>query len=121
LQKAETRFPRSARLLTPADYSRVFEQATKSTDDCFTVLCRASEKGQSRLGLAIAKKSVKRAVDRNLIKRIIRESFRHHQTELKGLDFVVMARRGLAVEDRARLRTSLDKHWARVAKRCRNT
>jgi len=43
-----------------------------------------------RLGLSIAKKILKRAVDRNKFKRLAREVFRLNQTQLPNKDFVVM-------------------------------
>ena len=70
---------------------------------------------QGRLGMAIAKKNLKRAVDRNLVKRVIRESYRLQQETLAGIDIVVMSRRGLPLHDKQRLRASLDRHWKRVA------
>lgn len=66
--------------------------------------------------MAIAKKNIKRAVDRNLVKRVIRESFRHQRNRLKGIDTVVLSRRGLPLHDKKRLRESLDRLWQRVAR-----
>ena len=43
----------------------------------------------------IGKKNVKLAVQRNRLKRLIRESFRHNQETLAGWDIVVIARKGL--------------------------
>ncbi len=48
-----------------------------------------------RLGLVIGKESVKLSVERNRLKRLIRDSFRLHQELLAGLDIVVVARKGL--------------------------
>jgi len=45
----------------------------------------------ARLGLALSKRQLKRAVDRNRIKRLIREVFRHRRNRLKGIDLVIMA------------------------------
>ena len=42
-----------------------------------------------RLGLVVAKKVLPRAVDRNRVKRVLREAFRLGQWELGGLDVVV--------------------------------
>jgi len=106
-------FPRSHRLLKGADYSRVFQQAHKASDKWFTILARCNDGGSARLGLAVAKKQLNRAVDRNRLKRLIRESFRHHQSELQGLDLVVLVRSGCLQQDNASLFVSLDKLWAK--------
>ena len=57
-----------------------------------------------RLGLVIAKKNVRLAVQRNRIKRLLRESFRAHHGS-QGIDIVVLARRGLDNIDNPELRT----------------
>ena len=93
----------------------MFGNAKRSSDSCFTVLYAASAAGQPRLGLAIAKKSVPRAVDRNRIKRIIREHFRLNSRELPALDLVIMARRDTATSPNTRLRQSLARHWQKVS------
>lgn len=69
-----------------------------------------------RLGLIISKKSIKRAVDRNRIKRTIRESFRLCQSRLNGLDVVIMSRAGLGELSGPELRAVLDKHWDALAR-----
>jgi ribonuclease P protein component len=50
-----------------------------------------------RLGMIVPKKIIATAVGRNRVKRLIREAFRHHQSELAGLD-VVARIRSIAVE-----------------------
>jgi len=47
-----------------------------------------------RLGIVVGKRAVRRAVDRNRLKRAIRESFRHEQHRLPSLDIVVQAMPG---------------------------
>lgn len=42
-----------------------------------------------RLGLVVGKKQLKRAVDRNRVKRIVREQFRLHRAELPACDLIV--------------------------------
>ena len=69
-----------------------------------------------RLGLAIAKKRAKRAVDRNRIKRIARESFRHHREQLMGYDAVVMNKDRAASASAIELRQSLDTLWLELIK-----
>lgn len=114
----DARFLRRAKLSTKADFQNVFAQPVKSGDSYFTVLARPNKLGFPRLGLAISRKSAKSAVIRNRIKRIIRESFRHHQSQLNGIDIVVIGRLNLTDCDNATLFNSLQRHWARLVKQC---
>lgn len=91
----------------------------KSSDSRLTVLARANGIGNARLGLAISKRNVRLACDRNRIKRLVRESFRLHQCELAGLDFVVMARTAAIHTDHETLFRSLHRHWAYLVKQCK--
>jgi len=118
VDQKSTSFPSTLRLLGPAEFKCVFAKPERSSDKYFTVLATPSNLTHPRLGLAIAKKSVKRAVDRNRIKRSARESFRLLQHDISSLDFVVMARREAAVESSKVLQASLDKHWLKLVKRC---
>ena len=79
------------------------------------MLVRGNDFGIARLGLAVAKKRVRRAVARNRIKRLVRESFRHHGEVLRGLDVVVLCRfNGVAPGEE--LRRSLARHWQRLGR-----
>ena len=62
----------------------------------------------------MAKKHLRRATSRNRIKRLIRESFRHHQQELRGLDIVVLVKPGLDAVDNRTLLDALERHWKRL-------
>ncbi|MBK5930453.1 ribonuclease P protein component [Halochromatium salexigens] len=116
-------FPRSARLLDSRCYDRVFADARRSADRYFTILARTTD-GHSadeslsaaRLGLAISKRSAPRAVARNRIKRVIRESFRHARADLPNADLVVLCRRAAVDADNATLRASLAMHWQEIAR-----
>lgn len=113
-------FSRKHRLLTSAEFAHVFSEATRSSDRFFTVLGRRADHASdvSRLGLAIAKKQLRRAVDRNRVKRIVRESFRTVviPDSRIPLDYVVMARSTILQADNARLRDSLLGHFGRIQK-----
>ena len=82
------------------------------------MLARPTDLVFPRLGLAIPRKVARSAVARNRLKRIVRESFRHHQGELGGLDIVVMGRVGLVEPDNAVLAAALERHWRRFARSC---
>ena len=111
-------FKPCARLLKPAEFSRVFKKAIRSSDRMLTILAAPNELGYPRLGLAIAKKNAKRAVDRNKIKRIIRESFRQNQKRLPAIDLVILAKPQTKSAMNPELFASLEQHWARLIKQC---
>jgi len=64
-----------------------------------------------RLGVAIAKRYAKRSVDRNWVKRVVREAFRVHCVKYHPADFLVSLRGPLGTckrpEERAVLRTDI--------------
>ena len=113
-----TRFSRNARLTRPAEFQRVFSQPIKCNSQLFTFLATANGQERARLGLAVSKKNIRRAYARNRIKRIIRESFRLTQSSIKGLDIVVLARKGADEVPRDTLRQMLDKQWQSLAVKC---
>jgi ribonuclease P protein component len=117
-QTGET-FPRSARLTKAADYAPVFKHNFRVSDDCLTLLATHGKTGRARLGLAISKKQVKRAVDRNRIKRLVRESFRRRK-QLPPCDAVVMVRGKILGLDNSALNLRLHKLWDRVIQKCAN-
>jgi ribonuclease P protein component len=110
------RFTKNNRLLDAAAFGRVFDQATRSRDRLFTVLCRRNKQSIGRLGLAISKKHCRKATARNRIKRIIRESFRQQQERLTGLDVVVINQPGATGATSREINDSLDRHWRRCSK-----
>ena len=81
-------FSRELRLLTPTQFKNVFEQPFRASTPEITILARKNNLEHPRLGLTVAKKHLKRAHDRNRIKRLVRESFRLSQHNLPSCDFV---------------------------------
>ena len=113
-ERESQRFPRSARLLDTNCYQAIFADSVKTADAFFTVLARSDGNFRGRLGLAISKRCARKAVDRNRLKRIVRESFRLHQNRLAGTDVVVLCRRGSINASNQRLFVSLADHWQQV-------
>ncbi|MBE0400384.1 MULTISPECIES: ribonuclease P protein component [Halomonas] len=108
-------FPRQLRLLNAGDFSHVFEQADlKVHGKGMMALVRFSTRGYPRLGLIVSKKNVKRAVDRNRFKRLVRESVRLRQDHLPSVDIVVLARRGVQDIDNDTLHRQLYGMWKRL-------
>lgn len=105
-------FGTELRLRCAADYKGVFDGALfKVHQPHFLFLAKFSEQPNSRLGLVVAKKKVRRAHERNRIKRLARESFRLNQHEIEMLDIVVMPKMGIDQVSNAELHQQLQFAW----------
>ena len=113
-------FSQELRLLKAKDFSFVFENPVRLGNRAFTVLARKNDRSHPRLGMAIAKKHVKLAVARNLIKRKVRESFRIRQHQLPAFDFVVMVKRSINEMEKQEIDSALQHIWRKARKLCEN-
>lgn len=118
LRSNSGRFERSARLLRPQEFKRVFEQPQRLSSRNLMVYARANGIGYARLGLAISKKAVPRAVDRNRIKRIARASFRLSTLRSRSWDIIVMCRNGGVLVDNPETHRALAEMWRRLEGKC---
>jgi ribonuclease P protein component len=111
-------FGKSSRLLNAADYGAVFDDV-KWKVSSKEILCLSRNNGldRPRLGLVIAKKNIRLAVQRNRVKRIIRESFRLHQHQLPAIDMILLARAGLGEFSNTQLHDEISKIWIRLIKK----
>lgn len=113
-------YPRELRLLTPAHFQQVFQQPpVKAVSKHLTLLAQPNEFSHPRLGITVSKRNARLAVQRNQIKRIIRESFRLKQHNLPGFDIIVIAKPGVTELDKTALRDLSDYLWRKLGKRCK--
>lgn len=110
-------FPRSSRLLKKPNYDFVFKAALRIGSYYFTILYRNNTLTYPRLGLIVAKKTAKRAHDRNRFKRIARESFRSAQHQLPPLDIIVLSKGKIDIAERQSLHTDFENTWKKIQKR----
>lgn len=96
------------------DYDRVFEQANKIATSDFTFLYRDNEVGHARLGLALSKKVIAKAHDRNRIKRLIRETFRL-KNNLPAVDIIILARPAVKHAVHSSLIAKLERTWDKMS------
>nr|WP_274600781.1 ribonuclease P protein component [Ectothiorhodospira shaposhnikovii] len=111
-------FPRHVRLLQASDYHRVFRDAHRVSQPPFTGLWALSPTAGPRLGMAVAKKNVRQATQRNRIKRLIRESFRRHRSGMAPMDMVIMCKPGAQHFNNADLHQALERLWKRMSSQC---
>ncbi|WP_457914687.1 ribonuclease P protein component [Candidatus Hartigia pinicola] len=106
-------FTKELRLLTSKHFDAVFKKPQRAHAPEITILGFRNELGHPRIGLAIAKKNVKKAHQRNRIKRLAREYFRLHQHELPSMDFVLFVRKRVENLDNQQITELLDQLWQR--------
>lgn len=116
----EARLQKRAKLLKAAEFNRVFDKSVRSADRYFTVLARQNTLNHARLGLAISKRKAKLAVQRNRLKRLVRENFRQSSNNVNA-DYVVMAGQQSTTASNAVLKQSLDKHWRILKQKCESS
>ncbi len=64
----------------------------------FGIILFPAPAGRPRLGLAVTKRLGK-AVERNRVRRLLREFFRRHRDRLPPEDMIIMAKKGAAALD----------------------
>ena len=78
------------RLDNSLDFSNCFLQGKRTSTHAFMIHYLENDLEYGRLGIRIAKKKIKKAVERNRIKRIAREVFR--KSHFDGMDMVLVLR-----------------------------
>ena len=111
-------FPRQLRLTRAGQYRLTFNNNSRVGDAAITILVGNQTGTCPRIGFAIARKQIQKAVFRNRLKRIFRESFRKNQHRLPARDMVIMVRRQIMLVDSAQLNKNLEKHWNSVIEQC---
>lgn len=103
------------RLRKTDEFSSVFAFRSTLRGKHFDMLHRPNSFATARLGVIIAKKFVRSAVRRNLIRRIVRESFRLSRAALPQRDIVVRVSTRMNIPERNALRGEVDALFARLA------
>jgi ribonuclease P protein component len=107
-------FGKAKRLLNAHDYSRVFNSTdAKAFHSNLLLLARRNGGTGHRLGLVIAKKNIRLAVQRNRIKRISREFVRKDPHGI-SMDVIVLARRGLDQLNNAEMASLFERQWNKL-------
>ena len=91
---ARLRFRPAQRLTSGRQFEAAYQTGRRKGDNLFGVIVRPNGLPQARLGMAVSIKACGKAVRRNVVRRLIRNTFRLCQHPLAGLDVVVNARPG---------------------------
>jgi ribonuclease P protein component len=72
-----------------AEFERLLRQGKRRSLCGYTFYLERRDGGSARLGILVSRKHASRAIERNRIKRCIREAFRLEQQNLGSLDILV--------------------------------
>lgn len=116
LPRSPQKFPKKARVRSKLDFTAIYERGLRISDSCMSLISLSNNDFQSRLGLAVSKRCGN-SVQRNRLKRRLREAFRMSQAELPtGLDLVIQPRANTPIH-LAVLRQSMISLAKRAAKK----
>ncbi|WP_420995161.1 ribonuclease P protein component [Cupriavidus sp. 30B13] len=82
-------YPKAARLTKTDEFSSVFALRPRRRSQHFVLYVGENGLPQARLGVVVGKKFAARAAERNMVKRMVRELFRHRQDQLAGRDVLL--------------------------------
>ena len=105
--KTVSTLPRCYRLSRREGFSGILQQKAQ-TRSWFAVYSKKNSSGHARLGMSISKRLIPAATQRNVVKRMIRESFRKYARNGTALDMVIRLRKPLEKKDLAAARITLD-------------
>ncbi len=115
--RADERFPKSARLLRHADFERVYRDGKRLFSQNLTVFyLRRAETGAAgaRVGFTVSK-ALGGAVERNRMKRKLREAVRRALRELRTpVDVVLNPRKSVLEAEAGRLLEEVARAFAQV-------
>lgn len=109
------------RLLQAAEFQKVFDFAQYKIHQSGFMLLATTHPTSTRLGFVVAKRKVRRAHERNRIKRLARESFRLNQAQLPALDIILMAKSDALSLSNTELDHQLRKAWRALAKKAQSS
>jgi len=121
------RLTRQQRLKKPADFQRVYKSKQWGGNQHYTfnvnaINVDAAKNGKEQrlqptlLGVTVSKKVSKKAVDRNRIKRQIKEFFRLRQNQLSDSELVITAKPSCLTATDQQRQESLEELWSKIQK-----
>ncbi len=101
------RFGPDLRLRKREEFNRAWAKGRKRHASHFIIIVMQKTEGPTRLGITASRK-VGGAIQRNRVKRLVREFFRTHRDQLPmGADISIIAKKGAAGLDLNRVSTEL--------------
>lgn len=103
------------KLCEKSQYDFVFAGRNVVNSKYFKIFWKENSLTHSRIGVSVAKKNIKKAVARNKLKRIVKESFRLKHRVLPAVDIVLIVKDSAILAAKATLWDELNKKWNQFA------
>jgi len=109
-------FPKNRRILKRKDFIRISKQGKKVLTNYFIAIITKGAGYNNRIGITASKK-VGNAPQRNRIKRLIREYFRHRiEKETGTKDIIIIARKGIVSLSNKEINSELEKIFSKITR-----
>lgn len=107
-------FPGRYKLIKTDEFSSVFSFRRRVFGECLAMHYTPNMLGYSRLGIVVGKKTARRAVARNYIRRVLREWFRQNRDRLGAYDLVIRVSKPFGRPDFRRVAEELEELLCRL-------
>lgn len=114
----DQKFSKKIRLLKPSEFQKIYKHGQWIANRELVANFKTQKTQISKLGITVSKKVSKRAVDRNRIKRQIREWFRKNKLSCLHLDVIITAKPIVNTKTNQEIQRSLNDLWQKVQKKC---
>ena len=102
------RFTKKTKLLKTDEFSSVFNFRKRISAQYLAMHYQPNRFEQPRLGLVVGKKTAKLAVNRNYMRRVLREFFRTQQHQISHVDLVVRVQKKFCKVNFAQIKQEFD-------------
>ena len=96
-------FPSRFKIKKTDDFSSVFNFRKRISGQYLVIHYMPNVLGHARVGLIVGKKLARGAVQRNYMKRVLREMYRQEQNQLSGVDILVRPQKAFTRENFAQI------------------
>lgn len=109
------RLSHESRLRYKSDFDRVFKHQKKIRCEIGMLRFAPNNLDIARIAIIASKRNVRLAIVRNRLRRLVKETFRHQQSSLRGLDLVFVAHREASTANQIEINRCLNKLFKRLA------